>query len=152
MKKFSAALSIMLLTPLVSTIADAKPKYKYNTVLSENVLTTSSGGQMSSDTSRASVCLRPTRSGRSMIVGSGNVTDVKSSGTYLYNGKSLPDRNASKEAKSPPDYYNIGWWVTKNTSQEICIEIFSRTSAQEVNVYYNARPTAKEQWCYKNCR
>ena len=81
-----------------------------------------------------------------MVTGSGFVTAVQATGSYLYNNKSLPGRDAQIESPDPVPYYNIGWQVTSYTPEGICIEVFARTSTTDTNVNYTAIVAAKETY------
>lgn len=135
----------MTLFQLPAAEAKTKPKPHYTTVkiVGSNELKASSGGNMSTATSRASECLTPQHGG-SLVLGSGNVTEVRASGDVLYDGKPLPGR--ASEVGDPSSRYNIGWWVRENSKQRICVEIFARTSAKETNVFYNAKAVATESY------
>ncbi|PDT14318.1 hypothetical protein CO670_23820 [Rhizobium sp. J15] len=138
------ALAIFLFQ-LPAAEAKTKPKPHYVTakIIGSKELKASSGGQMSTNTSRSSECLTPQHGG-SLVLGSGNVTEVNASGDFLYDGKPLPGR--PPEVGDPSSKYNIGWWVRENSKQQICIEIFARTSAKEINVFYNAKAVATESY------
>ena len=132
--------------PPTPTPVPPAPVVKVAPVTGDQMLRTSSGGIMAATTFRASGCLSPTKPGRALVRGSGGVTDVISNANVVYDGKSLPGRNAAQEAADPSPYYNGGWHVTKDTPELICIELFARTSAKEANVQYNAKLTALEEY------
>lgn len=125
----------LILTP-------AGAKVRYVTIKGEKMLSTSSGGRDSNGTSRASECLTPRRGGR-LLKGSGNVTDAGGQGSVAYYGRKS---DGTVVPGDPTGIANVGWWVTKDTPQEICIEAFARTSATETNVNYHARAVATERY------
>ncbi|MGZ2431464.1 hypothetical protein [Rhizobium redzepovicii] len=135
----------MVLFQMPTAEAKTKPKPHDITakIIGSKELRASSGGNASSNTSRASECLTPQHGG-SLVLGSGNVTEVSASGDVLYDGKPLPGR--VPEAGDPSSRYNVGWWVRENSKQRICVEIFARTSATERNVFYNAKAVATESY------
>jgi hypothetical protein len=121
-----------------------KPVYATKTVTGKTLLSPSSGGNMSANASVASECLLPEHGGV-MAPGSANVTDVQSSGAVLYDNHNADGTKSADPIRTS----NIGWRVTEDSPQKICVEVWSRTSAQETNVYYKARVIATERYRVK---
>lgn len=74
-------------------------------------------------------CIRPTKTGRRLVVGSARfIVSERSGGVFLDGGPV----NANPTGTS-----NIGWYIKqdKNSPDQICANVFARTGACETKVY-----------------
>lgn len=93
-------------------------------------------------THTALVCVKPTASGRKLVVETAKFqTKERSAGVYLDGNGGIPPN------PDPVNTNNIGWFLeaTRQSSDEICATVFARTSACETKVEIRGQLIARQQ-------
>jgi hypothetical protein len=117
------------------TESHASAQYARSTVHGTSLLVVRSGGAGSCNEQRASDCVTPQKHGQ-LVVGSGHITEMITNGD-AFNGGGTKDVVGN---------HHIGWWVTKDTPEEICVQIFARTGGCPTGVSIQGRVAATERY------